>query len=163
MVNYWLDLFTNETWNEFLASGANVSGFSEGRWKTVQAIKSGDILLCYLTGVSRWIGFLEVTGNPFRDSKKIWSRSEFPARVPVKVVAKLDPETAVPVLEMRNQLSIFRNLKSPYAWTGRFRGSPSKWSIDDGRAIVEAVKAAVAKPVKRPFDPAKLSRVPPIL
>lgn len=53
--SYWLDLYTFETWNEFLAAGANVIGFREKRWKTVQKIKSGDILLCYLTGVGRWI------------------------------------------------------------------------------------------------------------
>ena len=49
--SYWLNLYTFETWNEFLAAGANVTGFREKRWKTVQKIKSGDILLCYLTGI----------------------------------------------------------------------------------------------------------------
>jgi hypothetical protein len=28
---YWLDLFTGQTWEEFLANGANVSGFRETR------------------------------------------------------------------------------------------------------------------------------------
>lgn len=51
--SYWLDLFTWETWQEFLKSGGNVSGFRESRWKTVQRFKPGDYLLCYLTGVSR--------------------------------------------------------------------------------------------------------------
>ena len=64
---------------------------------------------------------------------------------------------------MRDALSIFRNLKSPHAWTGRFRCSPAKWDAEDARAVIEAIKTAVAHPVERPFDPAKLSRVPPIL
>ena len=42
---YWLDLFTHQTWREFLAAGANVSGFRENRWKTVQNMKPGDVLL----------------------------------------------------------------------------------------------------------------------
>jgi len=58
--NYWLDLFTGTTWQEFLDAGSEVSGFRERRRKTVQQIKRGDYLLCYLTGVSRWIGVLEV-------------------------------------------------------------------------------------------------------
>ena len=33
---YWLDLFTHQTWQEFLAAGANVSGFRENRWNTVE-------------------------------------------------------------------------------------------------------------------------------
>jgi hypothetical protein len=102
-------------------------------------------------------------GSGFKDSSKIWSRSVFPSRVPVKLLASLEPSTAVPVLEMRERLSIFQNLKSPYAWTGRFRGSPGKWTTKDGEAVVQAVEAAVAKPVDRPFDPGKLARIPPIL
>ena len=58
--SYWLDLFTGTTWEEFLAAGGEVSGFRERRWKTVQQMKPGDYLLCYLTGISRWIGVLEV-------------------------------------------------------------------------------------------------------
>jgi hypothetical protein len=44
--NYWLDLFTGKTWDEFLAAGGEVSGFRERRWRTVQQIRSGDYLLC---------------------------------------------------------------------------------------------------------------------
>ena len=160
---YWLDLFTHQTWSEFLEAGGNVTGFRENRWKSVQTMKPGDILLCYLTGVSRWVGLLEVTGGAFKDKKKIWANNDFPARVPVKLLVKLDPLTAVPVIEMKEKLSIFQGLKSPHAWTGRFRGSPYKWNPSDGQAVVEAVKDALAHPVERPFDPAKLKKTPPIL
>jgi hypothetical protein len=68
---YCLDLFTVETWKEFLDHGGNVSGFSEKRWTTVQKIKPGDYLLCYLTRVSRWVGLLEVVGKPFFDEEPI--------------------------------------------------------------------------------------------
>lgn len=160
---YWLDLFTHQTWTEFLAAGANVTGFRENRWKTLQAMKQGDILLCYLTGVSRWIGLLEVTGPAFEDTSPIWSASTFPARIPVKLLAKLNPLEAVPVIEMQDRLSIFQNLKSPHAWTGRFRGSPYKWDSADGEAVVAAILDAERNPVKRPFDQSKLRKVPPIL
>jgi hypothetical protein len=161
--SYWLDLFTFETWTEFLAAGAAVSGFRENRWKTVQTMKPGDILLCYLTGVSRWIGILEVTGPPFKGNKPIWKVNDFPARVPVKLVGKLDAAFGIPVIEMKDKLSIFQNLKNPHAWTGYFRGSPQKWNQKDGEAIVTAMKYAQSHPVERPFDPAKLKKVPPIL
>jgi hypothetical protein len=163
MKNYWLDLFTFETWQEFLTAGAKVSGFRDRRWNTVQRMKPGDILLCYLTGVSRWIGLLQVTGNAYRDNTVIWSRNDFPARVPVTVMAKLNPIDGVPVVEMKDRLSAFRNIRSPHAWTGRFRGSPAQWSREDGEAVVAAVMAAVSNPVARPFDERKLAKVPPIL
>src|SRR4051794_38049700 len=127
MPTYWLDLFTHQTWTEFLKAGATVSGFRENRWKTLQVMKPGDILLCYLTGVSRWVGLLEVTGEAFKDSSPIWADNEFPARIPVKLLASLDPLVAVPVIEMKHSLSIFKDIKNPHAWTGRFRGSPYRW------------------------------------
>ena len=93
--NYYLDLFTGATWNEFKAAGAKVSGFRQSRWNTVQKIKLGDYLLCYLTGVSRFIGILEVSGPPFKDNSPIWKDEDFPCRLNVKVVAELTPEEIV--------------------------------------------------------------------
>jgi hypothetical protein len=123
--NYWLDLFTGTTWQEFLTAGANVSGFRERRWRIVQQIKPGDYLLSYLTGISRWIALLEVISTPYRDTTPIWKDEEFPCRLRVHVLIALTPETAVPVLDLQERLSIFRDLRSPRAWTGRFRGSPT--------------------------------------
>ena len=66
--NYWLDLFTGTTWQEVLDAGATVSGFRESPWGTVQKSRKGDYLLCYLTGVSRFIGILEVESDPYKDT-----------------------------------------------------------------------------------------------
>ena len=57
----WLDVFTAKTWEKFIKAGSSVSGFREKRWKTVQQVRLGDYLLCYLTGILRFIGVLEVT------------------------------------------------------------------------------------------------------
>lgn len=62
---YWLDLFTGKTWEEFLKSGATVSGFRERRRKTAEQIHPGDYLICYLTGLSRFVGILEVKSESF--------------------------------------------------------------------------------------------------
>jgi len=158
--NYWLDLFTPVTWQEFLDAGAEVSGFRESRWNTLQKVKSGDYFLCYLTGVSRWIGLLEVKSDPFRDTSAIWKDESFPCRVKVKVLAKLTPETGVPVKEMKDQLSVFQTTGGALAWTGHFRGSPTKWKIADGEAVVKAVLQAAESPIVRPIDPAKLKYRP---
>ena len=158
--SYWLDLFTGTTWQEFLDAGAQVSGFREARWGAVQRMKPGDYLLCYLTGLSRWIGVLEITSEPYKDSTQIWKDAVFPCRVHVKPVVSLTPETAVPILDMRDRLSIFRDPAHPKAWTGPLRGSPGKWRSSDGEAVVEAVKEAARNPVSRPVNPARLARRP---
>lgn len=160
--SYWLDLFTWATWQEFLNAGGEISGFRESRWKTVQQIRPGDYLLCYLTGVSRWIGVLEAVSPAFEDQTRIWKDEVFPSRIKVRLVVRLSPETAVPVLELRELLTVFRNLKGsgPSSWTGWLRGSPRRLTQKDGEAIVSAIREAEWNPVKRVFDATKLSYRP---
>lgn len=160
---YWLDLFTGTTWQEFLDGGAEISGFRQSRWKTVQKIRPGDYLLCYLTGISRFVSVLQVTSEPYLDNSKIWNTADFPCRVRVNVIVTLTPETAVPIHELRDELSIFQDLKSPHAWTGRLRGSPSKWRTADGEVILKALQAAQGNPTIRPVDPRKMQRLPKAL
>jgi predicted RNA-binding protein len=161
--NYWLDLFTGATWNEFKMAGAKISGFRESRWNSVQKIKPGDYLICYLTGISRFIGILEIIDKPYKDTTPIWKDEVFPCRLKVKVVAELPLDTAVPVLELRDKLSFFQNLKSPHAWTGHFRASPAKWEVADGEAVVQAIHEAQENPISRPVDERKLRYRPKAL
>lgn len=158
--NYWLDLFTGTTWIEFLKAGGEVSGFRSSRWNICQKIKVGDYLLCYITGISRFIGVLEVISPPFKDNMKIWKDEDFPVRFRVKRIVELDFDTGIPVQELRDELSFFRNLSSPHAWTGRFRGSPTKWSKEDGEAVVNALFIAKENPIERLFDKRKLQYRP---
>jgi hypothetical protein len=158
--NYWLDLFSGETWGQFLKAGADVSGFRESRWGTLGKVQIGDYFVCYLTGISRFIGILEVISEPFKDNTPIWTVTDFPARVHVKVVSALTPETAIPVMDLKNKLSFFKNLTSPNAWTGHFRASPSLWTKEDGEAVVYAILEAEKNPVIKDVDPKKLAKKP---
>jgi hypothetical protein len=160
MPTYYLTLFTGQTWDEFNANGASVSGFRESRWRTVKRMKPGDLLVGYLTGVSRFIGLLEVTSEGFKATDPIWSRETFPVRVGVRPLIALTPETAVPVKALRDRLSWFEEDAHPLAWTGRVRGSPTKLQPSDAEAIIEAMKDAEANPVHRPVDPKVLARAP---
>jgi hypothetical protein len=72
----------------------------------------------------------------------------------------LTPETAVPIHELRTELSIFSNLDSPHSWTGHVRGSPARWKAEDGEAVVRALTEAKNDPISRPVDPARLGRRP---
>ena len=98
-MRWLLDLFTGTTWEEFRDYGAHVSGFRRRMHNAVERIKPGDILLCYLTGVMRWVGALEVQGRS-RDKKTIWQFDEFPERVSVKPLVLLAPENGVPMEEL---------------------------------------------------------------
>lgn len=157
-MKYWLDLFTWNTWQEFLNAGGNVSGFRKKRWSTVKKMNAGDLLLCYMTGVSRFFAILEVTGKPFRDDTPIWGEEDFPSRIPCKVVLSLSPEHAVPVKTLSSQLSYFQNMKTPNSWSGHFRGSPTEEKLKDAQVIIAALEKAEKQPVFREYDARKLER-----
>ena len=151
---YWLDLFTPKTWNEFLEAGGEVSGFRPGRRAFVSKIKPGDHLLCYLTGVSRFVGLLEVTSEPYQDHARIWSAEDFPLRLRVRQLAVLAPEHGVPIVELFPKLSLYPRRKSKDSWQGLVQGSPSHFGSADGELITAAILDAEANPVVRPFDQA---------
>jgi predicted RNA-binding protein len=154
MMNYWLDLFTGTTWDEFRKAGANVTGFRYRIRKTAGRIEPGDVFLCYLTGVKRWVGLLEVTGEMYQDSTQIWKEEVFPIRLPVKPIVMLDAVLGVPMNELKGKLS-FGNSPS---WTGWLRWSPRKYEREDGEVISSAIRVAEASPVSRPVDPKQLKR-----
>ncbi|HUU16809.1 MAG TPA: EVE domain-containing protein [Sedimentisphaerales bacterium] len=113
--NYWLDLFTGKTWEEFKKNGATVSGFRHRRRRLAKQIQPGDYLICYMTGLSRFIGVLEVKSKCYEDNTPIWEDAVFPFRFNVELVYELTPGTAVPVLSLKDKLLIFQDLSSPHA------------------------------------------------
>ncbi|MBA2278733.1 MAG: hypothetical protein H0W06_13330 [Chloroflexia bacterium] len=143
---FWLDLFTEETWLEAAEHGFEVTGFTQGRWTTVQRIHVDDVLVCYLTRRSTYVGLLSVTGDAYLDDSKIWSSQVFPSRLPVKPLLVLRPDSGVPVRSLADDLSYFRNLPHPTsnAWTGYFRGSPASISQEDAVVIRTALQNAAA-------------------
>ena len=155
MPNYWLDLYTGNTWEAFKENGASVTGFRE-RWNnTVKKLKCGDYLLCYITGVSRFIAVLEVTSPMFIDRTTIWDDEDFPCRVGVKVVCELEPDHSIPIKSLRDKLSIFKGLKSPNAWSAFFRSSLRQFSQEDGKAIYDSIVEGKETPRFNEVDPKK--------
>lgn len=155
---YWSDLFTGKTWEEFLKNGANVSGFRERRRKTTEQIEVGDYLICYLTGISRFVGVLEVLSPVYVDKSALWKDEVFPQRFKVRTIYELDASTALPITDFKDKLKLFKNLKSPKAWSGFFRGSPALFDPQDGKAIVDAIAKATENPVARDYDEKKYWR-----
>ena len=120
-----------------MEAGANVTGFRQTRWNYIQTIKPGDHVLCYLSGISMFIGIVEVVSDPYLDTTRIWEEDLFPCRVDVRHLVSLPLELAVPIRQLE-QLSIFRTKH----WGIYLVASPSKWSPSDGEIVAEAVADA---------------------
>src|SRR5262245_58173065 len=154
-MNYWLDLFTGTTWREFLQAGANISGFRENQRALARRVKPGDILVCYLTGVMRWVGALEVL-KATNDAKPIW-QDNFPVRFEVKPLVILKPEHGVPMDELSGKVDFHRGPQDRGKFKGFVRMSLNLFrQAKDGELILSLLRKAESEPVARPVDPKKL-------
>jgi len=127
---------------------------------TVRKTQKGDILLCYLTGVMRWIGALEVVG-PSADGRPIWKDADFPARLDVRPVVMVDAEFGVPMKELAGRVEFYRGPEDRSKFRGFVRRSPNLFSNPaDGELILDLLREAERNPVSRPVDPKKLARKP---
>ena len=137
--SYWVQIFNETTWQEFLTAGGNVTGFREKRWAYISNLmKAGDILLCYLSGHSKWIGILEVVSAPFLDLTPIWKQEVFPCRATVQTIASLPMERAISVHEFKNEVSVLQGKN----WSLYFINSPTKWKTEDGEIVEAAILAS---------------------
>jgi predicted RNA-binding protein len=150
--SYWVNTYTLKTWEEAKTAGGEIAGFRAWSKTLFETVSEGDCFLCYILKLKRFVAVQEVLSEAFVDDTPIWTDELFPYRVKVRPILKLDPETAVPVIELADRLSIFDNLKQSSAWGLYFQRSPRRWSVADGEKVVLAMEAAVKSPIKRPFD-----------
>lgn len=159
-MNYWIDLFTGTTWREFIDAGASLSGFSAKRGTVAERVKKGDILLCYLTGVMRWVGALEV-GDRSSDTRRIWKDQPFPVRFDVKPLILLDPENGVPMNQLEGSVDFYASANDKGKFRGFVRASPNLFkNSKDAVLILSLLRQAEENHVSRPVDPKKLARRP---
>ncbi len=155
-MNYWLDLFTGTTWDEFRQAGANVSGFRHRMRNAVAKIQPGDLLLCYMTGVMRWVGVLRVLG-PSDDPRAIWKGLDFPVRVAVEPLVLLDADVGVPMRDLEGKVQFYLGPQDKGKFRGFVRRSPNLLDPKDGELLVRLMGEARTP---EPVDPKKYARRP---
>jgi hypothetical protein len=155
---FWLDLFTGTTWDEFRSAGARISGFRPRMRNLAKQVQPGDVFLCYLTGVMRWVGALEVVGTT-DDQTPIWKDVDFPVRFEVKPLVMLDAEHGVPMQELEGKVDFYAGAQDWGKFKAFIRQSPNPFRRDaDGALILQLLHDAARAPVSRPYDPKKLAR-----
>jgi len=157
-MTYWLDLFTRTTWDEFRAAGATTTGFRDSQRASLRRVKPGDIFLCYLTGVMRWVGALEVVGAS-RDKRTIWKEQIFPVRFEVRPLVVLEPQYGVPMDDLRGHVDFYEEPRHKGGFKGFVRRSPNPFRrAGDGEFVLSLLRQAHEHPVSRPVDARKLAR-----
>ena len=123
-MNWYTYLFSPDTYEAFLQTDRKDAGVRKRQQRAAVRIQPGDVLVCYLTKVSRWCGLLEIVdGQPYHDPQE----DPFPVRLRVKPLVVLeDVKYGLPIRnpEIWEALSFTRD-EGPASnrWTGKLRGS----------------------------------------
>jgi len=145
MINYWLCLFTGTSWSQFLNAKNKQVGFNKTQIKQAQKIKTGDLLIAYLTKVSRFVAILEVTNEATVSEEQKWTEGLFPVRIDAKVVKQLPIPSAIPMSVFLGKLSFLMLNKMPVSgvWSAHVRSSPRRWKSDDGEAVSSFIEDVI--------------------
>jgi predicted RNA-binding protein len=163
-VNYYIDLFSPETYERFSNSDRSISGFRPRQKSQAQRIHPGDILICYMTKFSRWIGVLEVTSEFYIDDTPIFSDENDPfiIRFNVKPICWLPKENTIPIHDdnIWHNLSFTRDLpQTSNAWTGRVRGSLGSLNETDGVFLENVLVHQWSEKKDYPIDELEYQRI----
>jgi hypothetical protein len=161
---YYLDLFSPETYEAFRQSDRTVSGFRRRQRNIASRLQPGDRMLCYITGISRWVGVLEVVDGPFEDDTPLFYGGEDPfvIRFHVKPLVWLDKERAVPIKDdmVWDHLSFTRGHdKKSSTWTGKLRGSLNQLTKQDGTFLEQLLREQVEDGKDYPLDEKEYARL----
>jgi hypothetical protein len=115
----YLDLFTSETRDAFIKNGSDVSGFRKWGRDIAARIKPGDIFICYLVGLSRWIGALKVLSEAYEDSTPyfIQQNDPFVIRFRVSPIVKVQPVRAIPIRAIWDKLPMCKGVQQTAGFT----------------------------------------------
>lgn len=139
-MTYYLNLFSPETYEAFSQSTRDLSGFRIRQRNVASRVKPGDIFVCYMTKLSRWVGLLEVTSPSFEDDSPFFYPQDDPfiIRFKVKPIIWLNKDLAIPIKEdeVWDNLSFTsKQDKKSSTWTGKLRSSLNKIESRDGKFL----------------------------
>ncbi|MCC7540486.1 MAG: hypothetical protein IT379_29990 [Deltaproteobacteria bacterium] len=159
-MSYFLALFSPETHANFTASERTIAGFRPRQQKAAERVRTGDVLVAYLTRLSRWVGLFEVCSAPFHDATPLFVPKDDPfvVRFTVKPLVWLPPEQGIPIHDpaVWSRLSFTREHSSDSStWTGAVRTSLAPLPDADG-AFLDALLRQQATTARRyPLDVAE--------
>ncbi len=141
---YYLNIFSPETWRGFRESGSQITGVRDRYLNAAGRVNPGDLMLCYLTRLSRWSGLLEVESHVYQDTSAVHDElDEYKVRFRVKPIVVLDLESSIPIYDddVWHSLSLTKNHQRGRSdWTGFFRGTLNEFDISDGQFLAQLLQ-----------------------
>lgn len=167
-MNYYINLFSPETARGFSASGRNITGFRIAKRIYIEKknVSIGDRLICYCTGIQRFIGIFTISSKPFVDDEPLFMEKNDPyvLRFQVEPLVWLPLEHGLPIhaQEIWSKLSFTRNLPlNSNEWTYMLFSSPRRWPKRDSEFIERKLLEQSRDPIEYPFTEADEKKLKP--
>lgn len=144
---HFLAVFSPDTHAAFTASDRRVMGFKDRQRKAAARVGEGDLLLCYVTGSSRWTGVLRIDGPAYEDASPRFVAGEDPyvVRLPVTALVWLPVERGVAIREPEVWAALSFTREHPprsSTWTGALRTSLAPIKVEDAGVIEQRLRRA---------------------
>ena len=134
--SYWLIVGTAENVSITAALGWTVQGFKSRHGKKAAAMRPGDQLIYYVTGIKAIAAVAQVASSSFESHDLVW-RSDarppdnYPWRVQITRGIVLTPDRYIPVQSLLDRLAFVRKWP-PENWTLAFQGNVHLLPFEDG-------------------------------
>ena len=159
---YYTYLFSPETFVAYSSTDMRVSGVRESQKSMAERLRVGDVLLCYMTGFSRWVGALRVAGETYVDRNPVlYEGDPFIQRIPLDPLIWLDRDMTIPIQTEScwGVLSFTRDLQQGSTqWTGKVRRSLNRIDDDDGDALMRIFESQLQNPTQYPITDKDFNR-----
>lgn len=139
--NYYLAIFNERSWSEFLDLQEKVYGTTEKKFNRAQKIHKGDYFICYVSRLKQIVGLLKINSEAYLDYTKVWDDGIFPVRFKVQVIVAQSIERGITITQFMNDIELFKHLTKKNKWSGFFLNSFNKFPQEDALFIInELVK-----------------------
>jgi hypothetical protein len=148
-MTYFVDVFSLDTFESFSNTPKNTAGFHPNRKAWVTKIKPGDKILCYLKGLSCWVGILEVTGSMAEAAPSNEILGEYILRFPVKPLVWLKRGALLSIkrADVWAALSFTKDVTlGAGGWNAIVRSSGVRLQEPDGQKVEELLSHQAQHP-----------------
>lgn len=157
-MTHLVTLFSPETYRRFADSKREVTAVRSRQLKAADRVQVGDLLVGYMTQLSRWVGLFEVVGPVFHDDTPLFAERDDPfvVRIPIRTHVLLSPEQSLPIHDsaLWPVLSFTKgHLASAALWTGAVRTSLAPLPSADGELLESLLRAQAKNPKTYPLEP----------
>jgi hypothetical protein len=145
MPTHWMIVTSPDNFERTAENGFKIQGIKSRHRKKAEAMRAGDRIVYYLTGVQSFAGTATITGPYFEDHEPIWQSKpgeDYPWRFPIRADVTLPPAERIRAESLLAGLQFVKKWPEEH-WRLAFQGNVHILPEEDFALIESEMRAAV--------------------